>query len=90
MSSQFDILSPEYPSSIYCPRNTPEYLPEYHVTFLLCSFKDPFGKAVMDQDAKKWRGVIMDAPHRELVRSAVRSSSVQPILVKGFEELLAA
>ena len=44
----------------------------------------------MDQDAKKWRGVIMDAPHRELVRSAVRSSSVQPILVKGFEELLAA
>jgi len=46
--------------------------------------------AVMDQDAKKWRGVIMDAPHRELVGSAVRSLSDQPIVVKGFEELLAA
>ena len=46
--------------------------------------------AVMDQDAKKWRGAIMDAPHWGLVQRAVTSLSEQPIVVKGFEELLAA
>ena len=46
--------------------------------------------SVLDHDAAKWRGMIMDAPHWELVQSAVRSLAADPIVVRGFEEILAA
>ncbi len=46
--------------------------------------------SVMDQDAKKWRGMVMDAEHIRLLEAAVESFVHEPIVVKGFEELLAA
>jgi len=46
--------------------------------------------AVMDRDAQRWRGVLMDAPHLRWVEGAVSSLSERPIVVEGFEELLAA
>ncbi|MFH1498059.1 MAG: IS256 family transposase [Verrucomicrobiota bacterium] len=46
--------------------------------------------SVLDQDAAKWRGIIMDAPHWELIQGAIRSLAEDPIIVIGFEELLAA
>jgi transposase-like protein len=46
--------------------------------------------SVMDQDAGKWRGMVMDEAHLELVEVGVRSLSENPIIVTGFEELLAA
>jgi len=46
--------------------------------------------SVLDQDAKKWRGMLMDEAHLALVLAAVESLSKEPIVVKGFEELLAA
>ena len=46
--------------------------------------------AVMDRNAQSWRGVLMDAPHWELVQAGVSSLSEHPIVVQGFAELLAA
>jgi len=46
--------------------------------------------AVMDRDAQRWRGVLMDAPHLQWVEAAVSSLSAHPIIVDGFQELLAA
>ena len=46
--------------------------------------------SVMDQQAGKWRGLQMDAAHLRLLEAAVASLAQQPIVVKGFEELLAA
>jgi len=46
--------------------------------------------SVMDQSAGKWRGVKMDDAHRRLLEEAVQSLTKEPIVVKGFEELLAA
>ena len=46
--------------------------------------------SVMDQDAAKWRGLIMDDAHLSLVHDAVTSLSTDPIIITGFEELLAA
>ena len=46
--------------------------------------------SVLDQDARKWRGMRMDETHLALVLAAVESLSRQPIVVKGFEQLLAA
>jgi len=46
--------------------------------------------SVMDQDAPKWRGLFMDDAHLSLVLDAVTSLANDPIIVIGFEELLAA
>jgi putative transposase len=46
--------------------------------------------SVMDQEAGNWRGLVMDAEHGRLVEAAVASFADEPIIVKGFEELLAA
>jgi transposase-like protein len=46
--------------------------------------------SVMDQQAGQWRGVKMDDAHLRLLEAAVQSLAQQPIIVKGFEELLAA
>ena len=46
--------------------------------------------SVMDQDADKWRGLVMHDAHLVLVHDAVRALSTHPIIVIGFEELLAA
>jgi transposase-like protein len=46
--------------------------------------------SVMDQDSNNWRGMVMDAEHVRLLEAAVESFVCQPIVVKGFEELLAA
>ena len=46
--------------------------------------------SVMDHEAKRWRGIVMDAPHWQLVQGAVASLSQEPIVVRGFEELLVA
>ena len=46
--------------------------------------------SVLDQDAPKWRGILMDQEHLVLLEAAVVSLSREPIVVKGFEELLAA
>jgi transposase-like protein len=45
---------------------------------------------VMDEDAKTWRGIVMDSTHQQLVQAAILSLEENPIVVKGFEELLAA
>jgi len=42
----------------------------------------------MDQEAGKWRGEKMHGTHLRLVEAAVQSLS-PPIVVKGFEGLLA-
>jgi transposase-like protein len=46
--------------------------------------------AVMDEDSKTWRGMIMDDAHSSQASAAVESLRKEPIVVKGFEELLAA
>jgi transposase-like protein len=46
--------------------------------------------SVMEQQAKKWHGVMMDADHLRLVETAVASLAQQPITVTGFEDILAA
>jgi len=46
--------------------------------------------SVMEKDAAKWRGALMDGPHWELIHLAVASLSQEPIVVRGFEDLLAA
>jgi len=46
--------------------------------------------SVLDQNAPKWRGMLMDQEHLVLLEAAVQSLSREPIIVKGFEELLAA
>jgi len=46
--------------------------------------------SVLDQDARKWRGMLMDEAHVALVLAAAESLSREPIVVKGFEETLAA
>jgi putative transposase len=46
--------------------------------------------AVLERDAERWRGVVMDAPHLERVQAGASSLLERPILVEGFEELLAA
>ena len=48
------------------------------------------GYTEMDRNAQSWRGVLMDAPHWELVQAGVSSLSEHPIVVQGFAELLAA
>jgi transposase-like protein len=45
---------------------------------------------VMEQQAAKWRGLKIHSEHRRLLEAAAASLSEQPIVVKGFEELLAA
>ena len=47
-------------------------------------------RSVMDQDAAKWRGPVMDDTHLAVVHDAVTSLSTEPIMVTGFEELPAA
>jgi len=46
--------------------------------------------SVMDRDATRWRGIVMDEAHSQLVEVGVRSLSESPIVIEGFEELLAA
>ena len=46
--------------------------------------------SVMDQDSKKWRGIVMDDYHREQLLLGIVSLKEDPILIQGFEELLAA
>ena len=46
--------------------------------------------SVMDQSAGKWKGVKMEEAHVRLSEAAVESLAKDPIIVKGFEELLAA
>lgn len=46
--------------------------------------------SVLDQDASKWRGMLMDQEQIVLLEAAVQSFRREPIRVKGFEELLAA
>jgi len=46
--------------------------------------------SVMDENSKTWHGMIMDDAHQSLALSAVESLRKEPIVVKGFEELLAA
>ena len=46
--------------------------------------------SVMDEDSKRWNGMLMDATHQSLAFAAVESLRKEPIIVKGFEELMAA
>jgi len=46
--------------------------------------------AVLARDGERRRGVLMDAPHLQWVEGAASSLAAKPILVEGFEELLAA
>ena len=46
--------------------------------------------SVMDEDSKRWNGMLMDPTHQSLVLVAVESLRKDPIIVKGFEEHLAA
>ena len=46
--------------------------------------------SVMDRDSRKWRGIVMEEAYWKLVEVGVRSLSEDPIVVRGFEELLAA
>jgi len=46
--------------------------------------------SVSDETAKTWHGMIMDGAHQQLAASAPKSLHKNPIVVKGFEELLAA
>ena len=42
------------------------------------------------QDSMTWHGMIMDDAHQSLALSAVESLRKEPIVLKGFEELLEA
>lgn len=46
--------------------------------------------SVLDQEAVKWRGLVMDAEHQSLVEQAVVSLAQEPIVARGFQEILAA
>lgn len=46
--------------------------------------------SVMDEDSKKWRGVIMDEYHREKAREGLLSLEANPIQIDWLDELLAA
>lgn len=46
--------------------------------------------SVLDQDAPRWHGMLMDQEHIVLLEAAVQLLSREPIVVKGFEELRAA
>ena len=46
--------------------------------------------SVMEENSRTWRGMIMDDVHQSLALSAVESLESEPIVVKGFEELLVA
>jgi len=45
---------------------------------------------VLDHNSQKWRGMVMDETHRKMVEDAVASIKTDPIVVTGFEELIAA
>lgn len=46
--------------------------------------------SVMDQDSKKWRGIIMDEYHRDKLREGIISLEANPIQIDWLDELLAA
>ena len=46
--------------------------------------------SVMDENSKTWNGMIMDKAHQSLALAAIESLRKEPIVVRGFEELLAA
>ena len=46
--------------------------------------------SIIDQDAKKWRGIKMGPELLRLVETAVETLRNEPIVVRGFEELIAA
>jgi transposase-like protein len=46
--------------------------------------------SIIDQDAKKWRGIKMGPEHLRLVQTAVETLKNEPIVIRGFEELIAA
>ena len=46
--------------------------------------------SVMDENSKTWNGMIMDKAHQSQALAAMESLRKEPIIVKGFEELLAA
>lgn len=46
--------------------------------------------SVMDEDAKKWRGIIMDEYHRDKLRQGILSLEANPIQIDWIEDLLAA
>jgi transposase-like protein len=46
--------------------------------------------SVMDEDAKKWRGIIMDDYHRDKIHEGLASLQAHPIQIEWMEELLAA
>lgn len=46
--------------------------------------------SVLDPNARRWHGLVMDAYHRDKLQEGLRSLEVDPITVEGFNELLAA
>ena len=46
--------------------------------------------SVMDEDSKKWRGLIMDEYHRQKIREGLEILDTDPIQIEWLEELLVA
>ena len=46
--------------------------------------------SVMDQDSRRWYGLIMDGEHLSLAQAAAESLAEQPIVLDGLERILAA
>lgn len=46
--------------------------------------------SVMDEDSKKWRGIIMDDYHRDKLREGILSLEESPIQIDWLDKLLAA
>lgn len=46
--------------------------------------------AVMDEDSKKWRGILMDEYHRQKVREGILALESSPIQIAWADELLVA
>jgi transposase-like protein len=46
--------------------------------------------SVMDQDSRKWRGIVMDTYHRDKVREGIASLEADPIQIGWRQDLLVA
>jgi putative transposase len=46
--------------------------------------------AVMDQNARQWRGFVINDGHLSMIETAIESLAEDPIAIQGFEEVLAA
>lgn len=46
--------------------------------------------AVMDQNARRWRGFVINDGHLSMIEAAIESLAEDPIAIQGFEEVLAA